>query len=85
MDIRPEYKPLLTTANWISIWVVVLGTLLAGLSRGNDIENQQITTDTRQQEIVKQQAEIKTDIKEARKEQAEIKGLLIQIKTRLEK
>lgn len=80
-----DYKPMLTTANWISIWAVVLGTLLAGLSRGNDIENQQIKTDTQQQAIIKQQAEIKSDVKDARKEQQVIKELLIQIKANQEK
>ena len=80
-----DYKPMLTTANWISVWAVVLGTLLAGLSRGNDIENQQIVTDTQQKAIITQQAEIKKDVKESIKEQQAIKELLIQIKTKLEK
>lgn len=76
---------MLTTANWISIWIVVIGIGIAGLSRGNDIENQQIVTDTQQRQIIKQQAEIKADVKDARKEQAVIKELLIQIRANQKK
>lgn len=85
MMTNPAYKPALQVGHYITIWLFIGGLVMAGLSRGNDIENQQITTDTRQKEIIKQQAEIKADVKDARKEQAEIKGLLIQIKTKLEK
>ena len=59
--------------------------MAAGLSRGNEIENQQIETGVNQQQIIKQQAEIKQDVKDAKKEQQLIKELLIQIKANQEK
>ena len=77
--IPAQYKPILTTGHYVTIWIFIAGLVLAGLSRGNDIENQQIQTKTRQQEIIKKQDEIRQDIKDARKEQAEIKAILINI------
>jgi len=83
--LNPEYKPLLTTANWIAVWVAVISVGIAGLSRGNDIENQQIVIDTQQKSIISTQAEIKQDVKDAKREQQAIKELLIQIKTNQER
>lgn len=80
-----EYKPLLSIGNTITIWIFIAGLLLTGLSRGNEIENQQIKTDTRQTQILEQQAEIKQDVKDAKKEQQKIKELLIQIKANQER
>ena len=76
-----EYKPILQTGNWVAIWVFIAGLVITGLSTGNDLENQQIQTETRQKEIIKQQAEIKQTIKDAQKGQREIRDLLIEIKT----
>ena len=76
---------MLTIGHYITIWVFIIGLILTGLSRGNDIENQQIQTQTRQEAILIQQAEIKKDVKESIKEQQAIKELLIQLKTKLEK
>ena len=36
----------LTTGNRIAIWVCLIGLAVGGLSRGNDIENQQIKKQT---------------------------------------
>jgi len=76
-----EYKPILAIGNWVTIWIFIAGLVFTGLSTGNDLENQQIQTETRQKEIIKQQAEIKQTIKDAQKGQREIRDLLIEIKT----
>ena len=80
-----EYKPILQVGHYVTIWIFLISLMAAGLSRGNDIENQQIKTDTRQTQILEQQAEIKQDVKDAKKEQQAIKELLIQIKANQEK
>ena len=80
-----EVKPLLTTGNYIAIWLCLVGLAGTALSRGNDIENQQIQTQSRQQEILRQQAEIKQTVKEAQKGQQEILLLLERIKSNQEK
>lgn len=80
-----EYKPLLTVGHYVTIWIFISGLIISGLSMGNDMENQQIQTQVRQEAIMIQQAEIKQDVKDAKKEQQEIKELLIQIKTNQER
>jgi len=79
-----HYKPALQVGHYVAIWIFLLGLLLSGLSRGNEIENQQIETETRQKAIIKQQVEIKQEIRDARTQQQEIRDLLIEIKTRQE-
>jgi hypothetical protein len=85
MNIKPDYKPILTVGHYVTIWIFIGGLVMTGLSRGNEIEKQQVRTETRQKEIIKQQAEIKQDVKDARKGQREIRDLLIEIKTNQEK
>jgi len=80
-----EYKPILQVGHYVTIWIFLISLMAAGLSRGNEIENQQIETGVNQQQIIKQQAEIKQDVKDAKKEQQLIKELLIQIKANQEK
>lgn len=80
-----EYKPLLTVGHYVTIWIFISGLIISGLSMGNDMENQQIQTQVRQEAIMIQQAEIKRDVKDAKKEQQAIKELLIQIKTNQER
>ena len=80
-----EYKPILQVGHYVTIWIFLISLMAAGLSRGNEIENQQIETGVNQQQIIKQQAEIKQDVKDAKKEQQAIKELLIQIKANQEK
>jgi hypothetical protein len=80
-----EYKPIFTIGHYVTIWIFIAGLILSGLSMGNEMENQQIQTQVRQEAIMIQQAEIKKDVKDAKKEQQAIKELLIQIKTNQER
>ena len=58
---------------YLQISHMAITLLLSGgfVSYVNGVENKQVETDTKQQQIIKTQDEIREEIKEARKEQQE--------------
>ena len=62
-----EKANVLQTVHWIVTFSIGAGFL----GYVNAVENKQVQTETRQEQIIKTQDEIRQDIKDARKEQQE--------------
>lgn len=77
---RAVHNPVST----ILLWLATSGMGVSLFSFANDVENQGVQTQTRQEVIIDQQKVIKQDIKDARKQQQKIREILIRIETKLE-
>ena len=69
----------------ILLWLATSGMGVSLFSFANDVENQGVQTQTRQEVIIEQQKVIQGDIKDARQRQQQIREILIRIETKLEK
>ena len=69
----------------ILLWLATSGMGVSLFSFANDVENQGVQTQTRQEVIIEQQKKIQTEVEDAQRRQQDIREILIRIETKLEK